>query len=339
MAVLEIGQRVAGGGARLLLRILLALCLAWSAAAVWFDGPASRTLAGLLAAGLGTGALAVLFAPRPFRRALLAGGFAFAVVVAWWLSIPPSADRDWLPEVARTPKTTRNGDRITVENVRNFHYRSETDFDEIWETRQIDLAKLQGVDLFLITWGAPGIAHTIVSWEFADGPPLAVSIETRKERGEEYSAVRGFFRQFELYYVVADEHDLIGVRASHRGEQLRLYRVRMPLETARALLIRYLDEVDALAAAPRWYNALTHNCTTEIRWNLAYIGAARALDWRIFANTRIDEMMFERGVIDTSLPFPELRARSEITDRAIAAAEAPDFSRRIRQGLPGMSPP
>jgi len=338
MTVLGTSQRVAGGGARLVLRILLALCLAWGAAAVWFDGPASRLLAGLLAAGLGTCALAMLVAPRPFRRAFAVGGFAFGAVLGWWLSIPPSADRDWLPEVARAPKTTRDGDRITIENVRNFHYRSETDFDEIWETRQIDLSKLVGVDLYLITWGAPGIAHTIVSWEFSDGPPLAVSIETRKERGEEYSAVRGFFRQFELYYVVADEHDLIGVRASHRGERLRLYRVRMPLETARALLLRYLDEVDALAARPRWYNALTHNCTTEIRWNLAYIGVAGALNWRLLANTHLDELMFQRGTVDTSLPFPELRARSEITERAIAAAGDPEFSRRIREGLPGMEP-
>jgi hypothetical protein len=302
MGAREIGQRIAGGGARGALRVLVPLGLLWAAAAVWFDGPASRAVAGLLAAGIALFALVVAFAPRPFRRALVAGGLLFAVVLGWWLSIPPSADRDWAPEVARAPKTTRQGDRVVIENVRNFHYRSETDFDEIWETREIDLSKLVGVDLYLVTWGAPGIAHTIVAWEFSDGPPLAASIETRKEKGEAYSAVLGFFRQFELYYVLADEHDLIGLRASHRGEKLRLYRVRMPLDTARRLLVRYLDEADALARRPRWYNALVHNCTTEIRWNLAYIGAAGALDWRLFANTHLDEMMYERGTIDTSLP-------------------------------------
>jgi hypothetical protein len=327
-------RRLVGGGARLALRILLALALLWCAAALWYDGPASRTQAGLLAAGIGLAALAVLFSPRPFRRAGIAGALLFAIVLGWWLSIPPRADRDWLPDVARTPRTLRDGDRITIENVRNFRYRSETDFDEIWETREIDLSKLVGADLFLITWGAPGIAHTIVSWEFSDGPPISVSIETRKERGEEYSAVRGFFRQFELYYVVADERDVIGVRTNYPGQRTYLYRIRVPAERARALLLDYLEEINRLAEQPRWYNALIHNCTTAIRYHGQHIGEGRPWDWRILLNGRLDEMAYERGRLDTSLPFPELKARSEITEKAKAAFGDLAFSRRIREGLP-----
>ena len=112
--------------------------------------------------------------------------------------------------------------------------------------------------MFLCFWGPTLIAHTIASWEFADGPPLAISIETRKEKGESYSAVRGFFRQFELYYVVADERDLIRLRTNFRGEQVYLYRIRMSPEGARAVLLDYLKEVNRLAEQPRWYNALTH---------------------------------------------------------------------------------
>jgi hypothetical protein len=318
-----------------LVRVLLLPGLAWAAGALWFDGPASRAVAGALAllVGLG-GAFFALW--LPFGRALLAVAALLLAVSAWWLSIAPRADRDWLPDVARSPRSTRDGDRITIENVRNFRYRSETDFDEVWETRHYDLSKLRGIDLFLVTWGAPGIAHTIAAWEFEDAPPLAISIETRKEKGEAYSAVRGFFRQFELYYVVADERDVIGVRASHRGERPSLYRIRMPADAARRVLLRYLDEVDALAERPRWYNALTHNCTTEIRWNLMAAGIRNPFDWRILANAHLPELMYERGTIDTSLPLPELRKLSDVTERAQQADGAPDFSRRIREGLPGM---
>lgn len=318
-----------------LVRLLLVLPLAWAAGAVWFDGPASRALAGALALGVGLGgALSLLL--LPFGRALLVSLLLFAGVTAWWLSIPPRQDRDWLPDVARVPRTIRDGDRLTIENIRNFRYRTETDYDEIWETRTYDLSKLKGVDLFLVTWGAPGIAHTIASWEFEDQPPLAISIETRKQKGEAYSAIKGFFRQYELYYVVADERDVIGVRASHRGERPSLYRIDMLPENAKNLLLRYLDEVDDLAAKPRWYNALTHNCTTEIRWNLQAIGLKNPLDWRIFANAHLPELMYEREAIDTSLPLAELIKISDVTEKAKAADGAPDFSKRIREGLPGM---
>jgi hypothetical protein len=257
------------------------------------------------------------------------------LVIAWWLAIEPSNDRDWLPEVAHPATASIEGNLVTIRNVRNFDYRSEADFDERWEERTYDLSRLRGADMFLSYWGSPWIAHTIVSWEFDDGQHLAASIETRKERGEAYSAVLGFFRQFELYYVFADERDLVGLRARHRGEDVYLYRLQTPVETARAVLLDYLEEANRLAARPRWYNALTHNCTTTIRLHMKNIAAENPWDWRILVNGRIDELGYERGSIDTSLPFEELRAQSNITERAGAAASAPNFSQQIREGLPG----
>jgi hypothetical protein len=315
--------------------LVLAIAVAWGSAALWFDGPAARWLAGALAAGFGALCLGALFSVRPYRRALLAVTVVCAIVVGWWLSIPPRTDRDWMPDVARSPTATIEGNRVTVHNVRNFDYRSETDYTERWETRSFDLDQLLGVDLFLCFWGPSEIAHTIVSWEFADGSHLAVSIETRKERGESYSAVRGFFRQFEVYYVVADERDVVRLRTDYRGERVFLYRLRTPPEEARALLLDYLREINELAQRPRWYNALTHNCTTAIRYHARQVGLARPLDWRLFANGHLDELGYERGMLDTSLPLEELRRRSDITDRATAVGLEPHFSARIREGLPG----
>jgi len=310
----------------------------WGALALWIDGPTERWLAGLLAGGLVVGCVALLTLVRPLGRGALAALLALAAVVAWWLAIPPSNDRDWSPDVSRLPRAAIAGNRVTIENVRNFDYRTETDYTERWETRTYDLDHLRGVDLFLSFWGPTLIAHTIASWEFDDGPPLAISIETRKEKGESYSAVRGFFRQYEVYYVVADERDLIRLRTNYRGERTYLYRMRMPPEQARAILLDYLREVNYLAEQPRWYNALTHNCTTTIRHHAQQVAAGRPWDWRILANGRLDELGYERGQIDTSLPFPELKVRSDITARAKAAGAALDFSIRIREGLPGMHP-
>jgi hypothetical protein len=319
-----------------LLMPVIGVALAWCAAALWFDGPATRWLAGALAMGFLAGGFALLVWVRPLGRAVLAVMLAIVLCVVWWLQISPCNDRDWSPDVARLPRAALAGTRVTIANVRNFDYRTETEYTERWETRTYDLDRLQGLDLFLAFWGPTLIAHTIMSWEFADGHHLAISIETRKEKGESYSALRGFFRQYELYYVVADERDVIRLRTNYRGERVYLYRLRIRPEAAKAILLDYVQEVNRLAETPRWYNALTHNCTTAIRYHVQHVAEGRPWDWRILANGRLDELGYEQGRLDTSLPFAELKARSDITAKAKAAEAATDFSRRIREGLPGM---
>jgi hypothetical protein len=307
--------------------------MGWACLALWFDGPTSRPLAGLLAAGLVVTAAAIGALVRPRGRALALVGVLWLLVAGWWLGIPARNDRDWQPDVARLPAATFEGEVVTLHNVRNFDYATETDFTQRWEERTYDLARLRGADLFLSYWGPTLIAHTIMSWAFDDGRHLAVSIETRKENGETYSALRGFFRQYELYYVVADERDVVRLRTNHRGEQVFLYRLRATPERARAALRSYLEEVNRLVERPRWYNAFTHNCTTTIRFHVQQAGVHNPWNWRILVNGKGDELLYSRGTINTSLPFADVRALSDITGKAKAADREENFSRRIREGL------
>jgi hypothetical protein len=323
--------------ATLMLSVIVAAAVAWAAVAIWFDGPHSRVIAAPLAAGLVIVCVILTALVRPLPRGLVVALFPVIVVALWWTAIPASNARDWTPDVARAARATFNGSHVTIENVRNFEYRTESDYDQRWETRTYDLDRIKGVDLFLSFWGPTEIAHTIVSWDFGEGNHLAISIETRKEKGESYSAIRGFFRQYELYYVVADERDLVGLRTNYRGEQVYLYRIRASPAQARALLLDYLGELNRLADHPEWYNALTQNCTTTIRGHVQNVGAVGRLDWRLLANGHLDELLYERGQIDTSLSLADLRARSNITKKAKAAADTPDFSAHIREGLPGIT--
>ncbi len=314
--------------------IVLAAAIAWSVAAVWIDGPKDRVWAAALCALIAAGALIVLVLVRPWWRAAAAAGVPFVIVVAWWLTLTPSNSGNWQPDVSRLPTADIDGKLVVIRNLRNFSYPAVTTVVERWEKRTYDLDQVVGFDLFLSTWGAPGIAHTISSWEFADGQHLAISIETRKVKGQDYSALLGFFRQYALYYVVADERDVIGVRAGPRGEEVRLYRLRGGPAFARALVLDYLAEVNQLARAPRWYNALTHNCTTEIRHHVQQVARGNPFDWRILANGRLDELGYQRRQINTDMPFAELRRRSNITAKAKAAGDRDDFSALIREGLP-----
>ncbi len=324
---------------RVLANVLLVLCVgaavAWSSLAIWIDGPRVRLVAALMAAGPPVVCIAAFALLRTRRAVVVAALLAVVAVALWWSSIAPGNDRDWSPEVARLARVTIDGNRVTIRNVRNFTYRSETDFDPNWETQTYDLEGLRRLDLFISYWGPTLIAHTIASWDFGNGQHLAISIETRREKGESYSALRGFFRQYELYYVVAEERDVIGLRTNFRGEQVYLYHVVVPVAQARALLLEYLKDVNRLAEEPRWYNALTGNCTTLIRHHIQNIAAGGRFDWRILANGRLDQLAYERHRIDTSLPFAELRSRSNITERARAAYTSPNFSSQIRIGLPG----
>jgi hypothetical protein len=265
---------------------------------------------------------------------LVAPSVIVLATAGWWFGLTPRNDRNWASDVARLPTVRFAGSRFTVDHVRDFVWRSDTDVDETWETRTYDLDAVDGVDLFISYWGPQLYAHTIASWAFADGRHLAISIETRKEKGESYSALLGFFRRYELYYVVADERDVIGVRAAVRGERVFLYQLGASRRVARDLLRSYLERINELAAAPAWYNALTHNCTTVIGDHVdAVVTGGLVWDWRILANGRLDQLAYERRIVNTGLPFAALRERSDITVRAIAAHAAADFSSRIREGL------
>jgi Domain of unknown function (DUF4105) len=319
-------------GRGLLWLSLLALT-AWSSLAIYYSDLRSASLRAALAVAFLAGAAAVLVWVRPWRRAgllLLAAGGA---VLVWWLFIPPSNDRDWQPDVAVLASARREGERVTIENVRNNEYRTETDYTPRFETRTYDLAALRTADLFIAQWGSPLIAHTIMSFGFDDGRHLAISIETRKSKGEDYSAVKGFFKQYELIYVVADERDVVRLRTNYRGEDVFLYRLRASPESVRQVFLDYLEEINRLADRPQWYNALTHNCTTAIRGHVQpYAGGGWS--WKIYLNGYLDELIYDRGAVDTTLTLDVLRDRSRINTRAKIADRDPEFSRRIREGMP-----
>lgn len=319
---------------RLVISLALAIAILWAGAALWIDGPESRVLAGALVGAivLIAGLAAVLL--PPWSKAVLAIFACFAIVLGWWLSIAPSNTRDWRPDVARLPTASVDGSLLTIRNVRNFTYRSDQDFSERWETRSYDLDTLVGVDLLISFWGPTLYGHTITSWEFADGGHLAVSIETRKEKGEEYSALKGFFRQYELYYVIADERDVVGLRTNHLGETVQLYRIRASADKGRALLLDYVKEINAIAKQARWYNALTQNCTTTIWHHTRVVGSGPSLDWRLLANGQLVDLAYERGTVNDEFGLDELKRRSDITARARSAGDIEGFSRTIREGLP-----
>jgi hypothetical protein len=247
---------------RLLVRILLLGAVGWASIALAYLLPTPLWFTRIAVARFALVSVGALIALRPFARGAGVALLGFALVLVWFFNQEPSNTGDWQPEVGQLAYGELNGDILTLHNVRDFTYRSETDFTEHWETRTYDLRSV-GLDI-LLALGSPMIA-TIMSWEFSDGQHLAISIETRKVEGQQYSTVAGFFRQYPIYYVAADERDLIGVRTNYRGENVWLFRLGAPPDRARLLLLDYLKSMNGLVEKPEWYNALVDNCTTSIR--------------------------------------------------------------------------
>jgi hypothetical protein len=312
--------------------LIAALATLWASLALYFDLPRFHAFAGA-AYILATIAIAFLL-KRPLSR-MLAALLCCACVLVWWLSLKASNQGPWQADVSRTAWAEVYGNQATIHNVRDCEYRAEFDYTCDWQTLAVSLDRIQGLDLFMDYWGSPWIAHTILSFSLGGGEHIAFSIEARKRPGQSFSSIRGFFRQYTLISVVSGERDVVRLRTNYRhGEDLYLFHTKATPAFARALFMDYIALTNRLHDKPQWYNAVTHNCTTEIYTLNAM--QDRPFDWRILLNGKADEMEYERGDLSSDgLPWKELKQRAFINPAAHAADNAPDFSNRIRQNRPG----
>ncbi|MHB2169590.1 Lnb N-terminal periplasmic domain-containing protein [Alsobacter sp. R-9] len=308
----------------------------WGALALWFRLPAPDSLRLAVAALYALlGVIAVLSLAR--RRPLLAvAPFVLATfaTLAWWTTITPPAQANWAPDVARQTTGTVDGNILTLRDVRNFDWRTDDSFDQRWETRSYDLSKLRTLDVFLSYWAGPQMAHVIMSFGFEDGPPLAWSIEVRRRQGGEFSPVADLFKSNPLVILAADERDVVRVRSNVRGEDVRLYRLATRPDVARAVLMEYVDDANALAVRPAFYNSITTNCTTTVVRLMRAAGRQIPFDWRLIVNGYLPDYLYENGAVVTDLPLAQLTERGRINARATAADASPEFSTLIRAGVP-----
>ena len=328
-------------------KVLLALLIfvaflltVWAAAALYFDSPIAvlRTPAAILYLVVILGALLFL---RRGHFGLVIAFAGFAVVALWWFSLKPSGDRNWQPDNAQTAWADIAGDHITIHNFRNCSYVTEKEYTCQWETRPFDLANLTGADLFITWWGPTLIAHPIVSFDFGAQGHVPMSIETRDVIGQGYSAIRGFFRQYELAYIVSDERDVVRLRTNFRkDEEVYLFRTTVKPEFARKVFLDYIQRVNELHNKPEWYNAVTNNCTTNIDVSASQAqDKGTVWDWRVLLNGKMDEMLYEHDRLVTGgLPLPALKAQAHINAAAVAADDSPNWSQLIRVGRIGFTP-
>ena len=326
--------RIAGTGAFI---VSLLLSAGWANLAIAYQLPGYAPVRIGACLILNLIALAALVAVVRHRhwRAVLIYAVALALLLAWSGSISASNDKNWAADVVHGITGIVDGDRLSVRNVRNFSWRTEAEYSERWEQRTYDLSKLRSLDLFLVYWTGPSIAHTIMSFSFDDGRYLDFSIELRRTQNDQYSALAGFFKTHELIYIGADERDLMTLRKV-RNENIQLYRLRTTPERTRALLVEYIKQANDLAAHPRFYNTITTNCTTAIFDMMRAVTSSIPFDWRIILTGHLPSYLYEHGAVDTRISLEELRRRADVTSQVEAELSEAEFSSRLREGVPAL---
>lgn len=317
----------------------------WLCLALWIQQPGGKWVSIALITLWALFALSILgiyitqhvFSRRKDRVIYL---LAFILSLLWYFSIPAKQDRDWDPEVSRVFSYEKQDNQVTIHNVRNFAWHSDGKYDERWESRHYDLDQITGINVITSYWMGPKIAHTLVSFDFAHQQPLVFSIEIRKEKQESFSAIGGFFRQFELSLIAADEKDIVYTRSNIRNEQVYFFPIKMPKAAMQALFIEYLHKADELAAAPKWYNTVTSNCTTII-FDMAQAIEESLLpkDYRLLASGYLPNYLYDLGVLDQDWDMTQWYQQAHVNPRTanfdrLQDQSSQQYSKLIRQGLP-----
>jgi hypothetical protein len=304
--------------------------------ALWFRAsPPQLWIALWIAAIAGALVAGVRYGPwSGFGLVIMATG----IFALWWMTIQPSNDRDWQPDVAQLLTAAFDPDdpsRVVLRNVRNFDWQTPTEATERWETRAYDLDAIESLDFILTWWAGPAIAHTMVSFGFSDGEHIVFSLGIRPERGEAYSSVAGFFKSYELILTGADERDAVGLRTSvQTGNRVVLYRLTGKPEVMRGLFLEYLELANELAERPRFYRTILDNCTTVI-WKLAdRLLPGLPIDYRVVLSGYLPEYLYERGALGTRYSLEDLTAMGLLPSQIVYDGTGPGFSAAIRAGIP-----
>jgi hypothetical protein len=336
----DVDAALSGIGMTGLAIFIVAALAGWACFALWYQAPGGKTLKSVILAAWTTPSVVTLIALWQHRSMcwILCFAVAFGILLVWWHRLKPSNDRRWADDVAQMTTGTVEGTRVTLHNVRNFDWRTRTDYTQRWESRSYDLQRLRTVDMILSYWTYRAIAHVLISFGFEHDEHVVFSVEIRRRKEDGFSEIGGFFKEFELSIIAADERDAVRVRTNVRGEDDYLYQIRLPMSAMRSLFLAYVEQANSLILTPRFYNTVTVNCTTLVYHMVKHIVGYLPWDYRLLFSGYLPNYVGRVGGLNARYTVAELRASGRITDRARQADRSPTFSADIRKGMPRLEP-
>lgn len=254
--------------------------------------------------------------------------------------LQPSNQRDWEYGQDRPAHVTIEGGVVHVQHVRDYRWPADGPPSAGYLDRSFDVQQLERVWFVqepfaaLQLPGFEGVAHTYFVFDFQDQPSVVVSVESRRERGEQYDSFRGLVNEYELIYVWGTEQDETGRRAILEKNILYMFPLLGSMDSARRLFLNLAEATRDLETRPRLYNTLSSNCTNELAKaaNQAQPGAI-PLNWALLFPGYADELLYDLGYIPHDAPLENIRQRYLITEVVTELIDEPDFSPLLRQRL------
>lgn len=263
-------------------------------------------------------------------------GMALVITLSIYFTLEPQNDRIWQDETEKVIQFQFKDGKVEIQNIRNFIWRSNTDYDIQWETRQYDLEQLNKIDLVVSHFIQGPVAHVFISFGFNNGEHLAFSLEVRQEHDEGFSTVGGFFRQYELALVVGDENDLIFTRSNIRDEDVYIYPIKMNQTEIQMLFLEYLNKANRLQHTPVWYNTYVSNCTTILFDLMEHAIGQIPRDYRVTLPGLIPNYLYDKKVLDNRISLKQWKEKAYINPKIrhikdIEQVPNKEFSQLIRQ--------
>ena len=304
--------------------IVLIIYWAWAAGAAWHFNVAPKFLRAVLAILIIAVPLIVSVRTRSFKFVSMAIFGVIAVMALCWQMLVPSTERNWKPELAKTPTATVADDRVEISNYMAYEGPATQSFD-LREIKQVWF----GVEKFAQFGGG---AHNFLSFEFNDGKFVSVSVEARKELDEEFALLPALFRQFELIYLIGDEAQIFGARADFAAP-MYLYPLRSSPDERVALFVDMCNRANELAGQPEWYNILSNNCTNNLAWHASRIAPRpiSSYDMRVVISGHADRLLYDMGLLDVEGELMEIEERCRVDEVGKQLEIDSQFPLRIRK--------
>jgi len=314
--------------------LTVALVAAWGALALWYKASRGLRIAGVtLWPAFGAACIGAFWCGH-LGTGVAVFALAHGLLLIWWRSLRPSNDREWADDVAQTVGGKIDGNVVTLDKVRDFEWRSNSDYTPRWTARSYDLTRLHSLDMIVSYWDRASIAHVLISFGFSEADYVAFSVEIRRDKQQSFSEIGGFFKEFELVVIAAEERDIVRLRTNVRREQTYLFRLNLEAAVKRALFLAYVAEANALVRAPRFYHTITGNCTTVLYRMLRRIVRRLPFSYQVLLSGYMPEYFYGIGYLDQRYPLEELRALGFVSERGRLADKSPTYSTDIRRGIP-----
>lgn len=250
-----------------------------------------------------------------WRRRAVAIALTAALFAAYLAKEP--IERDWIDLQSRSASVVFDGELVTIHNFRDAVHRPGEPSEVRWTTATFNLSELTGVDLIIQPFGGvKALAHVMLSFGFADGRHIAVSIEARRVKGGRFDALAGLFRHEQIYPELATERDLFWQRLARvPPDEIQIYPVIASRETIRTYFERLLTFVNDVHARPRFYSTLRESCMTTLM-NLAP-ESFLSVPWhdiRRWVPGYSLSLFQQVGLVDDTQPADQLRRTRRLRD-------------------------